>query len=112
MAAATAAPAIAQTQGGQAGQMQSPTQPAQDFSQAQLQDFADANARIRDIRQSAMQEMQQADGQDERTQIRKQAQQNMLEAIKDSGLTLESYNQVGRAAQSNPQLARQIQQMQ
>ena len=107
-----AGPAIAQTQGGGAGQMPSTTQPAQNFSPAQLQKFADANASIRAIRQSARQEIQQAGSQQERTQIRKQAQGDMLSAIKDAGMTLKQYNSIGRAAQANPQLAQQIEQMQ
>lgn len=112
LAVMMAGPAIAQTQGSQSGQMPSATQPTQNFSQKQLQSFADASIEIRDIRQSARQAMQQAGSQNEKTQARKQAQQDMLAAIKDSGLTLKEYNQIGRAARSNPQLAQQIEQMQ
>lgn len=109
-----AGPAIAQTQGGGAAQPgQAPaTQQAQDFSQSDLQSFAKANSSIRDIRQSAINEIQQANDDDARTQIREQAQQQMLTAIKDAGMTLEQYNTIGRAAQSNPDLASKIQQMQ
>lgn len=115
LALLAAGPAIAQTQNGgaaQPGQAPAPTQQAQDFSQSDLQKFARANTSIRDIRESAINEIQQADGEDAQTQIREQAQQQMLAAIKDADMTLDEYNTIGRAAQSNPELAKRIQQMQ
>lgn len=108
LAMLTAGPAIAQTQSGQAEQMPASTQSTQNISQQQLQNFADASAKISDIRQSAMKNMQQASDQEKRTRIRKQAQKNMLAAIKESGLTLQEYNRIGKAVRANPELAQQL----
>lgn len=112
LATLTAAPAIAQTQGSQAGQLPFATRPAQNFSQEQLQNFADASAEVSSIQQAAKQKLQQTESKKARLQIFNQAQRKMWDAIRDSGLTLQEYNRINRAAQSNPQLAQQIQQMQ
>jgi|SRR5699024_6921773 len=105
-------PAFAQSQAGQQSQAPSATQQQQqDFSSDQLQSFVDASSSINDIRQSASQELQQAGDEQDREQIRKQAQSDMINAIKDAGLTLEEYNEIGRAAQSNPELAQKLRQM-
>src|SRR5699024_188514 len=106
-------PAFAQSQAGQQ-QSQAPSatqQQQQDFYSDQLQSFVDASSSINDIRQSASQELQQAGDEQDREQIRKQAQSDMINAIKDAGLTLEQYNEIGRAAQSNPELAQKLRQM-
>lgn len=112
LAMLTAGPAIAQTQGGQAGQMPPAAQSAQSFSQNQLRSFSDALTRIVDIRKTAQQKMQQAGSKEAQTQIVKQARGRMLAAIKDSGLTLKEYNQIASAARANPDLAQKIKQMQ
>lgn len=105
-------PAFAQSQATQQGQMPSAAQQQQqDFSSDQLHSFVEASSSINDIRQSASQKMQQAGDKQEREQIRKQAQNSMIKSIKDAGLSLEQYNQIGRAAQSNPELAQKLRQM-
>src|SRR5699024_8377255 len=84
LAMLAAGPAIAQTQGGQAGQMPSDAPSPQSFSQTQLRSFADALTSIVDIRKTAQQKMQQAGGKEEQSQIVKQARGRMMAAIKDS----------------------------
>lgn len=111
LAMSAAGPAIAQTQSSQAGQVQSAMQSAQNFSQAELQKFVTASNKIRSIQQWAKHKMTQAQGRQAVSQIRKQARQKMLSAIKNSGLTLKQYNQIARAARSNPKLAKKIEQM-
>lgn len=107
--ALAATPALAQTQ---SAQSQPAAQSAQSFSQSQLQSFAEARAKIRQIRSSAMQKMQQAKNRKAAQQISKQAKRSMISAIKDTGLGLKTYNQIARAAKSNPKLASKIQNMQ
>lgn len=108
----TAVPAVAHTQDHQGSQARAVRVAQQNFSKAQLQKFVQANSEIASIRQSATQKIQQVDGKQARERIAKQARQNMLQAIKDSGLTLKQYNQIARAARSNPQLAKRIKQLQ
>lgn len=112
LAMLSAGPAIAQTQSDQAGQMPSAAQSAQNFSQEQLQNFADALTDISAIRKAAQQKIQQVSDKKAKAQIVKQARADMLAAVKDAGLTLKQYNQIVRAAQSNPKLTQKIRQMQ
>ncbi|HLQ84823.1 MAG TPA: DUF4168 domain-containing protein [Salinisphaeraceae bacterium] len=119
VAALAAAPIFAQAQGQaqsgaqQQGQMAPQAQPqAEDFSSDQLQSFADASVKVADIRESAEASMAQASDEEEMTQVRQQAQQDMLAAIDDAGLELEEYNQIARTAQTDPELAQKIQSMQ
>lgn len=106
-----AAPAIAQTQGTQSGQKSFTTRSSPNFSQKELQSFVQAQSRIREIRSSALQKIKQTRNRHTAQQISKQARQDMLAAIKDSGLTRKTYNQIGRAANTNPEIARKIQKM-
>lgn len=108
----TVAPAIAQTTGDQQGEMPSATQPAPDFSQEELKSFAAAQSAVRAIGQSARKALRNAPDRQERKQVRKRARQKMVAAIKDAGLTVRQYNRIARAARSNRQLARKIQQFQ
>jgi len=112
LAVTVAGPAIAQATNGQANQTPPATQSAQDFSSQQLQQFASALTDVVDLREQAQQKMQSTEDKDAQSQIVQQARSQMLEAIKDAGLTLDDYNQIAQAARSNPDLAQKIQQMQ
>lgn len=107
-----AGPVMAQPQSNQTNQASSAESSAQNFSHQQLRSFADASAKIRDIQQSAIQKMQQAKDKKARMEISKQARKDMIQAVKDAGLTVKEYNEIARAARSNPQLSKKIRQLQ
>lgn len=92
--------------------VQAATQSSQSFSPAQLEQFAQANAEIRDIRKSAMQKMRQVQDKAKAKQISQQARESMLDAVTNAGLSVKQYNQIGRAMQSNQALANKIQSLQ
>ncbi|WP_136068859.1 DUF4168 domain-containing protein [Modicisalibacter radicis] len=107
------APAMAQQSGDNAAQQQTqqaaPT--AQDFSEQQLQQFADASQDIAGISQDYTQRLQEAEGQSEQQEIRKEANEKMVAVVEDSGLTVETFNAIGQAVQQDPELMKKVQSM-
>ena len=80
----------------------------QDFSESQLEAFAEAQAEVRDIQSEYRSEAQQAQDQSEQTKIQQQANQEMVKAVKDAGLEVAEFNQIAQAARANPELAQEI----
>jgi len=110
------APAMAQESGGNAAQQQTqqsqqaaPT--AQDFSEQQLQQFADASQEIASVSQEYTQRLQGAEGQSEQQEIRQEANEKMIAVVEDSGLTVETFNAIGQAVQQDPELMKKVQGM-
>ncbi|MDW5378319.1 DUF4168 domain-containing protein [Halomonas sp. HP20-15] len=108
------APAMAQetqqASGENAAQQQAaPT--AQDFTDEQLQQFADASQEIAAISQDYTQRLQKAEDQSKQQQIRKEANEKMVAVVEDSGLTVETFNAIGQAVQQDPELMKKVQGM-
>ncbi len=104
------APAFAQNS--QQSQMPSAAPKAESISESELEDFAEARADVLEVQQSYQGKMQQAQDPSAQAEMRQQANQEMAAAVEDSGLSINEFNQINRAAQSNPQIAQKIQQMQ
>ncbi|EKE72354.1 DUF4168 domain-containing protein [Gallaecimonas xiamenensis] len=79
-------------------------QQAQALSDSQLEQFHDAQKAISGIRDSAMEKLNASENPDEAQQIQQQANEQMIAAVKDAGLTVEDYNQIARAVQTDPTL--------
>lgn len=107
-----AMPSFAQTQAGQQQVPSATAQSTQNFSRAQLQKFVEAQSAIRAIQQKARPKFQAAESKQAKIKIRQQTVKKMAQAVKNTGLSVEKYNQIARAARSNPQLRKTIQQMQ
>ncbi|WP_163649236.1 DUF4168 domain-containing protein [Modicisalibacter sp. 'Wilcox'] len=106
------APAMAQDTGGQAQQQTQQAAPtAQDFTDEQLQQFADASQQIAAISQKYTQKLQGTDDQSKQQAIRKEANDKMVSVVQDSGLTVETFNAIGQAIQQDPELMKRVQGM-
>lgn len=107
------APAMAQESGSQTQQQQAQQSApsAQDFTDEQLQKFADASQQIAVISQDYTKRLQKADDQAKQQQIRKEANDKMVSVVQDSGLTVETFNAIGQAIQQDPELMKRVQAM-
>lgn len=91
---------------GAPAQQQPQQQPS--FSDAELQTFAEAAMEIQQINQEYQPQMQQAQTPEEQQSIRDEATEKMVEAIEEKGLSVEQYNEIASAAQSDPETAEKI----
>ncbi|APE31525.1 hypothetical protein BOX17_11555 [Halomonas aestuarii] len=87
------------------------TAPAQDFSDSQLQQFADASKEIAVISQEYTKQLQAAEGEQAQEDVRKEANDEMVKAVQDSGLEVDTFNAIGQAIQQDPELMQRVQEM-
>jgi hypothetical protein len=99
--------AMAQDNANSAPQSQSQA-PAKNFSDDELQEFADASQEIASISQDYTQKLQNASDEGDQQKIRQQANDEMVEAVKDSGMDVEKFNSIGQAVQQDPQLMQRV----
>ena len=85
--------------------------PAQDFSDDQLQKFADASKEIAVISQDYTQRLQEAEGEQAQVEVRKEANEKMVQAVENSGLQVDTFNAIGQAIQQDPELMQRVQEM-
>lgn len=98
-------------QGGQQGAMQQQA-PDIDVSDEQVEAFAEAQARVAEIGEKWTPRMQEAESSEDVQKAREQAQQEMVIAVENSGLSVQEYNQIARAAQADEELRQEIQEAQ
>jgi len=87
------------------------TAPAQDFSDEQLQQFADASQQIAVISQDYTQRLQEAEDEQAQQEVRMEANDKMVEVVEDSGLDVNTFNAIGQAIQQDPALMQRVQKM-
>lgn len=90
-----------------------PTQqaPARDFSDQQLQQFADASQEIAVVSQEYTQRLQAAEDEQGQQDVRAEANDKMIEIVENSGLDVETFNAIGQAIQQNPDMMQRVQEM-
>lgn len=98
-----AAPALAQQDESSSSQQESPAQA--DFSQDELESFAKASLEVDRLNQKWVDQIAQAESEEEGQEMRNQAVEEMSQAIRDEGLTVETYNNIFAAAENNPEVA-------
>ncbi|MFW6346372.1 MAG: DUF4168 domain-containing protein [Halomonas sp.] len=85
--------------------------PAEDFSDEELQQFADASEDIAEISQDYTERLQSAEGEEEQQEVRTEANEKMVEEVEDSGLDVDTFNAIGQAVQQDPELMERVQEM-
>lgn len=98
IALTVAVPAAAQTQ----------QQPAQ-VTEEDLQSYAAAVVEVQRISEKWLPRIEAAPSDDHKAVLQQQAQDKMIEAVRDEGMTVEEYNEISRMAQADPQLWQQVQ---
>jgi hypothetical protein len=85
--------------------------PAQDFSDGQLQQFADASKEIAVVSQEYTQRLQSAEGEQAQQEVRSEANDKMIEIVENSGLDVDTFNAIGQAIQQDPEMMQRVQEM-
>jgi hypothetical protein len=106
-AALAGAPALAYEEGGAYQQPSEPTQPVQ-VSEAKIDQFVDALTEISVIRETAAAELDTTTDTAEAQQIQMRAQEEMIQAVENAGLSVEEYNQIAALMGSDPELQQEI----
>jgi len=86
-------------------------QQTEDFSDQTLEKFASAKIKLDKIRNEHSTELKQVDDAEGAQKLQSKYGQKMIEAIRAEGLTVENYNKISRAMQSNPELQKKIQEL-
>lgn len=105
------APAQAQNSGESGNGNAAASGGSEPVSDEQLQKFVVAMNEIREIRMEYGPRMQQAEGEQERNQLRKQGRAEMLEAIRGTGLEAKEYNRIGRRINNDEELKRRVREL-
>nr|WP_297460761.1 DUF4168 domain-containing protein [uncultured Halomonas sp.] len=106
-------PAMAQQDSATAQQGATTQAPAtaQDFTDEQLQQFADASQEIAMISQEYTERLQGEQDQAAQQEIRMEANEKMVAVVEESGLDVETFNAIGQAIQQDPELMKRVQEM-
>lgn len=115
LASVTATSAFAAQEGQAQQQQQQAAAPQQaqpiEVNDEQLEQFADAQASVNEIRVDAMTKLKNSEDPKEAQEIQQQANQEMVDAVQDTGLSVEDYNLIARAVQNDTSLQSRLQQM-
>lgn len=104
LAAGSAGPALAQA----ASPQQPPAAQSAPVSDESLKTFAQAMKEVNRIADRARSELEQS-GQPEKAQeVQQKAQADMVEAVQKKGMSVEQYNQIAMAAQTDPQVRERV----
>ncbi len=85
---------------------------SQQFSEQQLASFVTALDEIGQISGRMQQQVNQAEDPEQVQQIRREANDEMVKAVRDAGLDVETYNEISRGMRNDERLAERIQEMQ
>jgi hypothetical protein len=84
--------------------------PAQDVTDADIEHFANAVMAVEEVRQTYEKALATTDDEGEKTSLQQEAQEKMVNAIQDEGLTVQQYQMVAQAVQSDPEMWKKVQQ--
>lgn len=79
-----------------------------EVSDDQLKTYAEAEKKVQEIRDEFQQQMPNAETPEEAQALQQEAQEEMVSAVEDSGLSVEEYNQIASLVQTNPELRDRI----
>jgi|GEM_PF-170559 len=118
LVAAPVAPVMAQTMQDDPAATEAPAQAAPDtmpetpstgFSEDELTSFVDAAMEVQAVQQDYMAQIEAAPEDAERQALVQEAQQEMANVVEETeGMDVQTYNEIGQAAQTNPELNERI----
>ncbi|MFC3607501.1 DUF4168 domain-containing protein [Stutzerimonas tarimensis] len=77
---------------------------AQNFSDEQLERYAESLGEIVEIREDFTARLEDTSDVEEARELQQQAQQEMMTAVEDNGMSVEEYNAISQALQTDPDL--------
>lgn len=109
----TAGSAVAQQQGaqGQSGQF-APQQQGGEVSDTQLDQFMVAMSSVQEVQEEYAGQIQSTSDGEKAQELRQEAQNKMISAVEDSGLTVPQYNMIAERMRTDPELAERAGEMQ
>lgn len=103
---AAAPAAIAQQYGAQPGAESQ--QQTQDYSEAQIQAYATAFLEVRDLSREYQGKMQSAETPEQQQAVQQEATELMSNAVQESGLSVQEYNNITEASRTDPDLQAKV----
>lgn len=101
----------AQAQQGMSGQQgMTAQQPATRITDDDLEKFVDASDKVFEIRDEFTEKLNGVEDPQEAQSLQMQAQQEMMEAVSDSGIEVQKYNEIATRLQTDTQLQQRAQQ--
>lgn len=85
--------------------------PSGSWSDAQLEKFISASRKVAVISQEYTPKIESTSNQQEREQIFREADEKMVDAVKDEGLTVNEFNGINQALQQDRELEQRVTQM-
>lgn len=108
--------AVAQQQQGSQGQTGGYPPPQQEqagpVSDKELGQFMTAMASVQDVQEEYVGEIQSTSDGTKAQELRQEAQNKMISAVEDSGLSVPEYNMIAEQLRTNPELAERAEGMQ
>ncbi len=86
-------------------------QPPPDFSNQELERFARVESEVNELLEQYARSLGGVDEPDKSRKLQDKYFQRMLDAIRGQGLSVEKYNKINQAAQTNPDLRKKINKM-
>ncbi|MFO8024066.1 DUF4168 domain-containing protein [Thiohalophilus sp.] len=89
-------------------QQQQDGQAAANVDEASLNKFKDAFSEVNSIRESFAGKLENVEDTEKAQELQQQAQQDMVSAVEDAGLSVQEYNEIFAAVQQNPELQEKV----
>lgn len=80
----------------------------QDFDQETLERFADAYVEVGEIHREYSEKLQNAEATEDAQELQQEANDEMVEAIQDSGLEVQEYSAVAAALERDPEMREEV----
>lgn len=108
------ASAASATQSGEDGTSQHMAQSTQqnvDVSDKKLESFVEAREEVAQISRQWEDRLNNADSQEKLNSLQQQAQEEMVAAVRDKGLSVDEYNMIVDVSQTDPDLRKRVNEM-
>lgn len=90
---------------------QSTDQQSTDFSDEKIESFVQARESVVEISREWEERLNNTESQEELNSLQQQAQQEMVEAVRDEGISVNEYNMIVDATQTDPALRERVNEM-
>lgn len=81
------------------------------FSDEEIETFAEARGSVMEISSEWQERLSNAESQEKLNSLRAAAQEEMVQAVRAEGLSVDDYNMMVEAVQSNPDLRRRVREL-
>lgn len=83
--------------------------PEVDLSEQEIDTFVTAFVAVQGVREDFADRLQNAEDETEAQSMQQEAQDEMVNAVEDAGMSVEEYNEVAMALQNDPELMQEVQ---